>query len=269
MLLSVTDLCITYAVDKAAIPAVHNISFSLERGQTLGLIGESGSGKSTCAMALPQLLPSAGHVSNGTALFHGVDLLTLSHRDIRKRRGNDIGVIFQDPMTSLNPYMRIEQQLTEHIRLHLGYSRKEAIKHAIQMLETVEIPQAATRIQQFPHEFSGGQRQRIMIAMALCCNPSLLIADEPTTALDVTIQADILDLLKKIQHTHDMGILLITHDFGVVAGMCDTISVMKDGSLIESGSCNEIFYQPQQTYTQELLAAVPRIDKSNEHGVQP
>jgi oligopeptide transport system ATP-binding protein len=239
---------------------VNGLSFALERGQTFGIVGESGSGKSQSMLALMGLLASNGRAA-GRALFEGQDLLAMPEARINCIRGNRIAMIFQDPMTSLNPYLTVERQMTEVLQLHKGLTRRAARSRAIAALEAVRIPDAATRIARYPHEFSGGMRQRIMIAMALSCEPELLIADEPTTALDVTVQAQIIALLRDLQRDFGTAIVLITHDLGVVAGLCDQVLVLYGGRVMERGSAEAIFYRPTHPYTVGLLGAVPRLDQ--------
>src|SRR5215213_2240328 len=229
-LLEVKNLRTYFETDDGIVKAVDDISFRLERGETLGIVGESGSGKSVTNLSIIRLVPNPpGKIVSGQVLFNGTDLLLLSNEAIRKIRGRRIAMIFQDPMTSLNPFMKISKQLMEMTELHLGHSKAQARAHAIHMLETVGIPDAASRADSYPHEFSGGMRQRVMIAMALSCQPELLIADEPTTALDVTIQAQILELIAKLEHEIGSSVILITHDLGVVAGMTDHVIVMYAG----------------------------------------
>jgi oligopeptide transport system ATP-binding protein len=247
------------------VKAVDGISFNLKRGETLGIVGESGSGKSVTNLSIIRLIPSPpGKIVSGEVLFDGKDVLRLSEEDVRKIRGRRIAMIFQDPMTSLNPFMKISSQLMEMTQLHLGYSKEEAYRHAVQMLETVGIPEAKSRANDYPHEFSGGMRQRVMIAMALSCEPELLIADEPTTALDVTIQAQILELIKKLKHETGTSVILITHDLGVVAGMTDHLIVMYAGKVFEQAPTTELFECPGNPYTKGLLRSVP--DPTDEQG---
>jgi oligopeptide transport system ATP-binding protein len=261
-ILSVRDLRTYFRTDDGLVKAVDGVSFALGRGETLGIVGESGSGKSVTSLSLMQLLPRppASHPS-GQIMFDGRDLMTSPEHDLRRLRGNRIAMIFQDPMTSLNPYLTVERQLTEVLQLHRGLSRADARARAIQMLGKVGIPDAARRIHDHPHEFSGGMRQRVMIAMALLCEPQLLIADEPTTALDVTIQAQILRLIKGLQTELGTSVILITHDLGVVAGMADRVAVMYAGRIVETGAATEIFRDPQHPYTRGLLRSIPRLDR--------
>ncbi|MDF0605212.1 ATP-binding cassette domain-containing protein [Neisseriaceae bacterium TC5R-5] len=236
------------------------MSFALQAGQTLGIVGESGSGKSQTVLAMMGLLAKNGQAS-GQVQYHGQDLLTMPTAQLNKIRGDRIAMIFQDPMSSLNPYLTIERQMTEVLELHKGLSRRAAKAHAISLLDAVRIPEAARRITMYPHEFSGGMRQRVMIAMALLCEPEVLIADEPTTALDVTVQAQILNLLKELQRDFDTAIIMITHDLGVVAGLCEQVMVLYGGRIMEYGSAEDIFYQPSHPYTIGLLGALPRLDQ--------
>ena len=257
-LLSVRDLRTWFAEEGLTARAVDGVSFDVEPGETLGIVGESGSGKSVTNLSIMRLVPSPpGRIVSGQILFDGVDLLGLSSEDMRRIRGRRIAMIFQDPMTSLNPFMRVSQQLMEVTQLHLGHSRAQAYEHAVQMLEMVGIPDARRRAEGYPHELSGGMRQRVMIAMALSCRPELLIADEPTTALDVTIQAQILDLIRTLKRETGTSVVLITHDLGVVAGMTDRILVMYAGRVFESAPTAEIFARPGNPYTQGLLLSVP------------
>jgi len=257
-LLEVRDLRTYFETEEGTVKAVDGITFALKRGETLGIVGESGSGKSVANLSLVRLIPSPpGKIVSGEVIFHGRDILLLSEDEVRKIRGRRIAMIFQDPMTSLNPFMKISKQLMEITRLHLGYSKQQAYEHAIKMLETVGIPDAHTRGDSYPHEFSGGMRQRVMIAMALSCEPELLIADEPTTALDVTIQAQILELIKKLKQETGTSVILITHDLGVVAGMTDHLIVMYAGKVFERAPTKELFARPGNPYTKGLLRSVP------------
>jgi oligopeptide transport system ATP-binding protein len=257
-LLSVKELRTYFSEDEKTVRAVDGVSFEVNRGETLGIVGESGSGKSVTNLSIMRLIPSPpGRIVGGEVLFDGRDLLTLPAREMRAVRGKRIAMIFQDPMTSLNPFMRISQQIMEVTRLHLGHSRTEAKLHAIRMLELVGIPDARRRADGYPHEFSGGMRQRVMIAMALSCQPELLIADEPTTALDVTIQAQILDLIQKLKQDTGTSVILITHDLGVVAGTTNRVLVMYAGRIFESAPTGELFARPGNPYTKGLLLSVP------------
>jgi oligopeptide transport system ATP-binding protein len=259
-LIEVEDLTVRFDTPDGEVTAVNGLSFALERGQTFGIVGESGSGKSQSMLALMGLLAANGR-ANGRALFEGDDLLTMPEPQLNRIRGNRIAMIFQDPMTSLNPYLTVERQMTEVLELHRGLTRRGALQLAIQTLERVQIPDAARRIRRYPHEFSGGMRQRIMIAMALLCEPQLLIADEPTTALDVTVQAQTMALLRELQRDFGTAIILITHDLGVVAGLCNQVMVLYGGRIMEQGNADSIFHRPTHPYTVGLLGAVPRLDR--------
>ncbi|HKZ01144.1 MAG TPA: ABC transporter ATP-binding protein [Pyrinomonadaceae bacterium] len=257
-LLEVRDLRTYFNTEDGIVKAVDGISFELKRGETLGIVGESGSGKSVTNLSIIRLIPDPpGRIVSGEVLFAGQDLLLLSERKVRKVRGRRIAMIFQDPMTSLNPFMKISRQLMEMTQLHLGHTREQAYEHAVKMLETVGIPEPRRRANDYPHEFSGGMRQRVMIAMALSCQPELLIADEPTTALDVTIQAQILELIKELKHETGTSVILITHDLGVVAGMTDHLIVMYAGRVFEQAPTRELFARPGNPYTKGLLRSVP------------
>ncbi|HWI82230.1 oligopeptide/dipeptide ABC transporter ATP-binding protein [Ramlibacter sp.] len=262
-LLEVDDLCVRFKTEDGEVTAVNGLSFQLQRGQTLGIVGESGSGKSQSMLSLMGLLAANGRAS-GRALFQGNDLLAMPTAALNRIRGDRVAMIFQDPMTSLNPYLTIERQMTEVLELHKGMSRAAARARAIEALDAVRIPDAARRIRRYPHEFSGGMRQRIMIAMALMCEPDVLIADEPTTALDVTVQAQIIALLRDLQRDFGTAIILITHDLGVVAGLCDEVMVLYGGRIMERGNAESIFYRPTHPYTLGLLGAVPRLDHEGE-----
>jgi len=258
VLLSVKSLRTYFDEDGRVVKAVDGVSFDLKRGETLGIVGESGSGKSVTNLSIMRLIPTPpGRIAGGEVMFDGRDLLKLSDNEMRVIRGKRIAMIFQDPMTSLNPFMRISQQLMEVTRLHLGYTKAEAREHAIRMLEMVGIPDARRRADGYPHEFSGGMRQRVMIAMALSCRPELIIADEPTTALDVTIQAQILELIKKIKEETGTSVMLITHDLGVVAGTANHVVVMYAGKVMESAPTVTLFERSGNPYTKGLLASVP------------
>ncbi len=257
-LLSVRNLRTYFRSDDGDVKAVDGVSFDVERGRTLGIVGESGSGKSVTNLSIIRLVPTPpARIVSGEIIFDGKDLLSLPDREIRRIRGKRISMVFQDPMSSLNPFMRISKQLMEMTQLHLGHSADQAREHAIKMLELVGIPEARQRVDDYPHEFSGGMRQRVMIAIALSCNPELLIADEPTTALDVTIQAQILDLIKKLKKETGSSVILVTHDLGVVAGMADEIIVMYAGKIFERAKTSELFRLPGNPYTKGLLRSVP------------
>ncbi len=270
VLLEVKDLAVSFFARDKEVEAVRGVSFQVREGETLGIVGESGSGKSVTARSIMRLLPSPpSMVKGGQILFKGENLAYKSDREMERIRGRDIGMIFQDPMSSLNPTMRIGKQIEEGLIKHRKLGKAEARKEAIAMLELVGIPNGETRYTQYPHEFSGGMRQRVMIAIALACNPSLLIADEPTTSLDVTIQAQILDQMKVLQNKFGTAIILITHDLGVVAGMCDRVVVMKEGEIVETGTTAEIFANPSHPYTKKLLGALPRLDEKKKPKAVP
>lgn len=257
-LLEIQGLKTVFPTENGLAVAVDDLGFSVNKGSVLGIVGESGCGKSITSLSILRLVPPPGRIAAGKILFEGRDLLTLSEAQMRSVRGNHIALIPQDPMTSLNPVYTVGDQIMEAIELHQKVGKKEARQRAIEVLDQVRIPQAATRVDEYPHQFSGGMRQRVMIAMALSCNPKLLIADEPTTALDVTVQAQILELLRTIQREHGMSILLITHDLGVVAEMCDNVAVMYAGSVIETANVNELFKNPLHPYTIGLMNSLPR-----------
>ena len=266
-LLEVDELTVRFDTPDGVVTAVDRLSFELEPGQMLGIVGESGSGKTQTALSVMGLLAGNGRVT-GNAFYGERDLLTLDRAALDDVRGHEIAIIFQDPMTSLNPYLSIAKQMTEVLVRHQDLSLGEARRVAIRMLDRVQIPDAASRIDSFPHEFSGGMRQRVMIAMALLCGPRLLIADEPTTALDVTVQDQILRLLDEIRAELDMGVILITHDLGVVAGLCDRVLVMYGGRVMEYGTLDDIFYEPRHPYTLGLLGSVPNPEEAG-HGRLP
>jgi len=254
-LLDVQNLTVTFAGARA-VTAVDDVSFQIARGETLGVVGESGSGKSVTAFAILRLLQPPGRVTAGRVLFEGTDLLSLSEREMRDVRGAKISLIFQEPMTALNPVMRVGDQIAEALTVH-GTNQSDARTRAVELLEAVRIPDAAKRAKDYPHQLSGGMRQRVMIAIALACRPPLIIADEPTTALDVTIQAQVLELLRELKKEFNLALLLITHDFGVIAEMADRVAVMYKGKLVEEGPVRRILRAPEHPYTKNLLAAVP------------
>jgi oligopeptide/dipeptide ABC transporter ATP-binding protein len=269
-LLSVENLRVEFATYGGIVQAVRGVSFSVDAGETLAIVGESGCGKSVTMQAVMGLIPMPpGRITSGSAKLRGKDFLGLSKLDGKAICGDEIGMIFQDPMSSLNPTMRIGDQIAETLEVHRGYSRSEAFKQAVQLLELVKIPEAAKRAKQYPFEFSGGMLQRAMIAVAIACKPAVLIADEPTTALDVTIQAQILDLMKEIQQETGMAIILITHDLAVVARMADKVSVMYAGQVVESASVDDLFYKPGHPYTLGLKQAMPSKDSDAEHQLLP
>ncbi len=259
--LRVENLKVSFKLDEGIVQAVRGVSFSIDHGETLGIVGESGSGKSVTNLAIMGLIPKPpGVIEGGRAWFDRRDLLAATPKELQRVRGRRIGMIFQDPMTALNPFMTIGEQMTEVTRLHLALGRSEAKRHAAAMLGLVGIPSPEMRLKLYPHQFSGGMRQRVMIAMALSCEPDLLIADEPTTALDVTIQAQIIDLLRSIQEQKRTSIILITHDLGVVASICHRVMVMYAGKVVEQADVHSIFRSPQHPYTRGLLASLPKID---------
>ena len=256
-LLEVRDLRTSFFTDAGEVRAVNGVSFNLERGRVLGIVGESGSGKSVTAYSIMQILAGTGKIVGGSIKFDGQELVGAGEKVMKDIRGNKISIIFQDPMTSLNPTYTIGRQLMEAILLHTNRNKQQAYDRAVEMLRLVNVNEPEKRMKQYPYEFSGGMRQRVMIAMALACEPDILIADEPTTALDVTIQAQILDLMKSLQKELGMAIILITHDLGVVAQMCDEVIVMYAGSICEQGTADEIFYNPKHEYTKGLLRSIP------------
>src|ERR1044072_3085522 len=264
-LLDVRNLRTYFDTEDGEVKAVDGVSFQLKRGETLGIVGESGSGKSVTNLSIIRLIPSPpGRIVSGAISFDGIEILSLKEAEVRKIRGRRIAMIFQDPMTSLNPFMKISRQLMEITQLHLGHTKQQAYEHAVKMLETVGIPDARMRADNYPHEFSGGMRQRVMIAMALSCEPELLIADEPTTAVDVTIQAQSLELIKRLKQATGTSVILITHDLGVVAGMTDHLIVMYAGNIFEQAKTSELFARPGNPYTKGLLRSVP--DPTAEQG---
>jgi oligopeptide/dipeptide ABC transporter ATP-binding protein len=268
-LLEVDDLRVEFWTQRGTVHAVNGVSFPVAAGETLGIVGESGCGKSVTALAVLGILPRAARVTSGRVVFDGRDILGLRDRELRRIRGREIAMIFQDPMTSLNPVLTVGRQIREALEQHLGLDRKAAIRRAAELLDQVGIPSAKSRVSDYPHQFSGGMRQRAMIAMALACEPKLLIADEPTTALDVTIQAQILDLLRALVAERDTALVLITHDLGVVAGMCERVQVMYAGMTMETGSAEQVFATPRHPYTLGLLQSVPRLDTPRGRRLQP
>ena len=263
-LLEVNNLKVKFRTPDGFVTAVNDLNFTLAQGETLGIVGESGSGKSQTAFALMGLLAGNG-VIEGEARFNEQNILTLNEKAMNRIRSKEIAMIFQDPMTSLNPYMKVGKQLMEVLILHKGMSKAEAFEASVKMLDAVKMPEARKRMNMYPHEFSGGMRQRVMIAMALLCQPKLLIADEPTTALDATVQAQILTGLNELKDDFNPSIIMITHDLGVVAGLCDKVLVMYAGQTMEYGSAEDVFYRPTHPYTQGLLKAIPRLDANDEH----
>ncbi len=258
-LLEVKNLTTNFHIGVGCVQAVRGVSFHLDQGESLGIVGESGSGKSVAMLSVMGLLPEYSQISADEITFDGKNMLDLDAREFRKIRGGDIGMIFQDPMTSLNPLYTVENQLTEPLRIHRGLSKAEARLKALELLRRVEIPNPEERLKQYPHEFSGGMRQRVMIAMAVACQPKLVIADEPTTALDVTIQAQVLELLNSLKDDTNTSIVMITHDLGVIASMCKRILVMYGGIVCEQGTAREVFYDPKHPYTWGLLRSIPKI----------
>ena len=260
MLLEVKNLCTEFPVKRGVVRAVDDVTFSVDEGEILAIVGESGSGKSVTSLSIMGLLAEPGHVAGGSMEFDGKDLTMLSEKEYREMRGNDMAMIFQEPMTSLNPVYRIGDQIVEAIRTHEKISKKEALTCAIDLLRKVGIPSPEARVRDYPHQMSGGMRQRVMIAMALACNPKLLIADEPTTALDVTIQAQILDLLRRLRDDTGMAVLLITHDLGVVSETADRVVVMYCGQVVEEAEVRSLFDNPMHPYTLGLLKSIPRLE---------
>ena len=273
-LLEVKNLCVNFGTYGGEVKAVRGVTFDLHKGETLAIVGESGSGKSVACKTIMRILSSNGYIKDGQILFDGKDLTKISEKDMEKVRGKDIAMIFQDPMTSLNPTMTIGKQIMEPIIKHQGFSKEDARKRAIELIELVGISDAEKRFKQYPHQFSGGMRHRIVIAISLACNPKVLIADEPTTALDVTIQAQILELIKDLQEKTGVAVIFITHDLGVVANMADRVAVMYAGKIIEYGTSDDIFYDPKHPYTWGLLGSMPTLDIGdndlyNIHGTPP
>jgi peptide/nickel transport system ATP-binding protein/oligopeptide transport system ATP-binding protein len=260
-LLEVEDLSVHFATEDGMVRAVDGVSFTLDRGEVLGVVGESGSGKSVTAMTIMGLTRGVNAKFGGAVRYQGTDLLQISDTEMQNYRGNEIGMIFQDPMTSLNPVYRVGEQITEAIRAHEQIDKRQARKRAVELLKQVGIPNPESRVDDFPHQFSGGMRQRAMIAMALSCNPAILIADEPTTALDVTIQAQIIELIGRLKRDFDSAVIMITHDLGVVADIADEILVMYAGRVVEEAGTRDLFYDPQMPYTWGLLGSIPRLDR--------
>ncbi len=269
-LLTVRNLRVGLRTPAGTVCAVNDVSFSVDPGETVALVGESGCGKTMTALSILRLVPApAARIVGGSILFEGRDLLSLSEREMRQVRGRQAAMVFQDPMSSLNPVLTIGTQLSEGLRFHLGYTRKQADDRAIELLQMVGIPDAGSRIKQYPHQFSGGMRQRVMIALALSCSPKLIVADEPTTALDVTIQADVLELMKDLTVRLGVSLILITHNLGIVAHYADRINVMYAGRLVETGMAKAIFSRPRHPYTKGLLNSVPRIDRDRKKPLIP
>ena len=264
-LLEIKDLCVEFKTMAGTVHAVDHLSYTLHRGEKLGIVGESGSGKSVSSLAMMQLIPNPpGKVTGGQILYNGKDLVKLSEREMEKIRGNEISMIFQEPMTSLNPIIRCGKQIAESLQLHRGMKKKEAMEEAIKMMQAVGIANPQARAYEYPHQMSGGMRQRVVIAIALSCDPDLLICDEPTTALDVTIQAKILELIRSIQKERGISVIYITHDLGVVAKVADYVDVMYAGKIVETGTIDEIFYDPKHPYTWGLLSAMPDLDTADD-----
>ena len=269
-LLEVKDLKTEFHTQDGIVHAVNGVSFNVDEGETLGLVGESGCGKSVSMLSVMRLIPMPpGKIPSGQVMFQGRDLLKVSEDDIRAVRGNKIAMVFQDPMTSLNPVLTIGTQIGESLELHLGMTKEQARKRSVELLKMVQIPEAENRLDDYPHQFSGGMRQRVMIAMALSCSPQLLIADEPTTALDVTVQAQITDIVKRLKNELGMAIIWITHDLGVIAGLADRINVMYSGFVIETAPVKEIFSNPSHPYTLGLLGSIPRLDEGRKAKLTP
>ena len=263
--MEVNNLSVSFKVEEGEVQGVRNVSFNLKKGETLAIVGESGCGKSVLCKSLMRILPYNGYIKNGEVLLKSSDLVKKSEKEMEDIRGKNISMIFQDPMTSLNPTISIGKQIAEAVIIHQGISKSEAKKRAIELIELVGIDNPEKRFKQFPHHFSGGMRQRIVIAIALACNPDVLIADEPTTALDVTIQAQIIDLIKDLQHKIGLSIIFITHDLGVVATIADRIAVMYAGKIVEIGTVEDIFYDPRHPYTWGLLGSLPTLDSQDDY----
>ncbi|MCI5795330.1 MAG: ABC transporter ATP-binding protein [Ruminococcus sp.] len=268
-LLEIKDERLSFFTPAGEVKALNGVSFSMDEGEVLGIVGESGSGKSVTAYSIMGLTAYPGKLIGGTIRFNGHEIEKMSEKDFRKIRGNEVSIIFQDPMTSLNPVYTIGNQITEVIRLHTDKDKKQAYERAKELLELVGINEPTKRLKQYPHELSGGMRQRVMIAIALACEPKLLIADEPTTALDVTIQAQILDLMQDLRKKLGMSIIMITHDLGVVASMCEKIAVMYAGHIVEYGTADEIFYEPKHEYTKGLIKSIPKLNAENTERLVP
>lgn len=263
--LEIKDLCVEFNTMEGTVKAVDHLSYTLHKGEKLGIVGESGSGKSVSSLSMMKLIPNPpGRITHGEILYHGQDLVLKSEREMQKIRGNEISMIFQEPMTSLNPIIKCGKQIAESLELHRGLKKKEAMEEAVRMMKAVGIANPEARAHEYPHQMSGGMRQRVMIAMALACRPQILIADEPTTALDVTIQAQILDLIRDLNESMGTSVVFITHDLGVVSELCDTVIVMYTGHIVEQAPANELFESPKHPYTKGLLSAIPRITKERE-----
>lgn len=261
-ILEIKDLCVEFRTVEGTVQAVDHLNYTLRKGEKLGIVGESGSGKSVSSLGMLQLIPNPpGKVTGGEIMYKGQDLVKASKKEIQKIRGNEISMIFQEPMTSLNPIIKCGKQIAESLRLHRGMNKKEALEEAVQLMRSVGIANPEVRAHEYPHQMSGGMRQRVMIAMALACQPQILIADEPTTALDVTIQAQILDLIRELNEELGTSVIFITHDLGVVSELCDTVVVMYTGHIVEQAPAKELFEDPKHPYTKGLLHAIPRITK--------
>ena len=261
-ILEIKDLCVEFQTVEGTVHAVDHLNYTLHKGEKLGIVGESGSGKSVSSLGMMQLIPNPpGRITGGEILYHGKDLVKASEKEMQKIRGNEISMIFQEPMTSLNPIIRCGKQIAESLRLHRGMKKKEAMEEAVRMMWAVGIANPEVRAHEYPHQMSGGMRQRVMIAMALACQPQILIADEPTTALDVTIQAQILDLIRELNESMGTSVVFITHDLGVVSELCDTVIVMYTGHIVEQAPVKELFESPKHPYTKGLLNAIPKITR--------
>lgn len=261
-ILEIKDLCVEFKTTEGTVQAVNHLSYALHKGEKLGIVGESGSGKSVSSLCVLRLVPNPpGQITNGEIIYKGRDLVKASEKEMQKIRGNEISMIFQEPMTSLNPIIRCGSQIAESLRLHRGMKKKEAYEEAIRLMQAVNIANPKVRAYDYPHQLSGGMRQRVMIAMALACRPQILIADEPTTALDVTIQAQILDLIRELNDSMETSVVFITHDLGVVSELCDTVIVMYTGRIVEQAPVDALFQNPMHPYTEGLLHAIPRITK--------
>ena len=261
-ILEIKDLCVEFQTVEGTVHAVDHLNYTLHKGEKLGIVGESGSGKSVSSLGMMQLIPNPpGRITGGEILYHGKDLVKASEKEMQKIRGNEISMIFQEPMTSLNPIIKCGKQIAESLRLHRGMKKKEAMEEAVRMMRAVGIANPEVRAHEYPHQMSGGMRQRVMIAMALACQPQILIADEPTTALDVTIQAQILDLIRELNESMGTSVVFITHDLGVVSELCDTVIVMYTGHIVEQALVKELFESPKHPYTKGLLNAIPKITR--------
>ena len=261
-ILEIKDLCVEFQTVEGVVHAVDHLNYTLHKGEKLGIVGESGSGKSVSSLGMMQLIPNPpGRITGGEILYHGKDLVKASEKEMQKIRGNEISMIFQEPMTSLNPIIKCGKQIAESLRLHRGMKKKEAMEEAVRMMQAVGIANPEVRAHEYPHQMSGGMRQRVMIAMALACQPQILIADEPTTALDVTIQAQILDLIRELNESMGTSVVFITHDLGVVSELCDTVIVMYTGHIVEQAPVKELFESPKHPYTKGLLNAIPKITR--------